>query len=278
MAHVCGRRAVLVEIPAPQPKLTGRMRRSYMDILEARLTHVSYTSRNGKFGTSKSGRQLEAVIQRQWSWRGCDFQATGLGASRTSLSRRELAQLLSSLILMEQSGKNLESGFPLYGLKAILDQLQQQKINVYRSIPYSRLGSNRDAHCYRKAYPHLLAFKRSCVEGGQILVQSGKFENVLEFVLGAWQCASELPQWDTSNHNGVREQCYGALAGYCTAALQHHRPRASKARELLRRLKIAQVQKQVISSCIRQLEQLLQAPKICKGEQSSHHRLNSIED
>ncbi|XP_026867215.2 uncharacterized protein LOC113578260 isoform X2 [Electrophorus electricus] len=236
-------------------------------------------SRNGKLGaSSKSGRQLEAVIQRRWSWRGCDFQAGELDTSRTSLSRRELAQLLSSLILMEQSGQKLESGFPLSGLKTLLDQLHQKKTNVYRSIPYSRLGSNRDAHCYRKAYPHLLAFKRSCVEGGQILVQSGKFENVLEFVLGAWQCASELPQWDTSNHNSIREQCYHALAGYCTAALQHHRPRASKARELLRRFKVAQVQKQVMSSCIRQLEQLVQAPKVYKGEQSSLHRQNSTED
>lgn len=39
--------------------------------------------------------------------------------------------------------------------------MQLKKANVYRSIPYSRLGSNRDAHCYRKAFPHLVAFKVS---------------------------------------------------------------------------------------------------------------------
>lgn len=44
-------------------------------------------------------------------------------------------------------------------LKLLQVDLQLRKARVYRSIPYSRLGSNRDAHCYRKAYPHLLAFK-----------------------------------------------------------------------------------------------------------------------
>lgn len=46
-------------------------------------------------------------------------------------------------------------------LKYLQDDLQLKKANVYRSIPYSRFGSNRDAHCYRKAYPHLVAFKVS---------------------------------------------------------------------------------------------------------------------
>lgn len=44
-------------------------------------------------------------------------------------------------------------------LKYLQDDLQLKKANVFRSIPYSRFGSNRDAHCYRKAYPHLLAFR-----------------------------------------------------------------------------------------------------------------------
>ena len=46
-------------------------------------------------------------------------------------------------------------------LKYLQEDLQLKKANVYRSIPYSRFGSNRDAHCYRKAYPHLVAFKVS---------------------------------------------------------------------------------------------------------------------
>lgn len=46
-------------------------------------------------------------------------------------------------------------------LKYLQEELQLRKATIYRSIPYSRLGSNRDAHCYRKAYPHMVAFKVS---------------------------------------------------------------------------------------------------------------------
>lgn len=46
-------------------------------------------------------------------------------------------------------------------LKYLQEDLQLKKASIYRSIPYSRFGSNRDAHCYRKAYPHMVAFKVS---------------------------------------------------------------------------------------------------------------------
>lgn len=51
----------------------------------------------------------------------------------------------------------------------------------------------------------------------------------------AWRYVSELPQWDTANHNALREQCYGILAANCLSALQHYQPAASRGRELLRR-------------------------------------------
>ncbi len=50
------------------------------------------------------------------------------------------------------------SGSLTSDLKLLLEDLHQKKTSVYRSIPYSRLASNRDAHCYRKARPHLMAF------------------------------------------------------------------------------------------------------------------------
>lgn len=59
-------------------------------------------------------------------------------------------------MLQSKEPRILESG-----LKYLQEDLQLKKANVYRAIPYSRLGSNRDAHCYRKAYPHLVAFKVS---------------------------------------------------------------------------------------------------------------------
>lgn len=58
---------------------------------------------------------------------------------------------------------------------------------------------------------------------------------MLEHALMAWRYVSELPQWDTANHNALREQCYGILAANCLSALQHYQPAASRGRELLRR-------------------------------------------
>jgi len=113
----------------------------------------------------------------------------------TPLSKQQLVQLIRSLILVEQvpvlaihasvvtrfrsphaqcdlkyrcvASQSHEPRILASGLKYLQEDLQLKKANVYRSIPYWRLGSNRDARCYRKAYPHLVAFKVSI--GGEDL-------------------------------------------------------------------------------------------------------------
>lgn len=75
----------------------------------------------------------------------------------------------------------------------------------------------------------------SCQEWGQVLLRNKAWDAVLEHTLVAWRYTSELPQWDTANHNAVREQCYSILAAQSLAALQHYHPEPSRGRELLRR-------------------------------------------
>lgn len=75
----------------------------------------------------------------------------------------------------------------------------------------------------------------SCQERSQVLLQNREWDSVLEHALTAWRYVSELPQWDTPNHNALREQCYSLLAANCLSALQHYQPVASRGRELLRR-------------------------------------------
>lgn len=58
---------------------------------------------------------------------------------------------------------------------------------------------------------------------------------MLEHTLMAWRYTSELPQWDTVNHNALREQCYSILAAHSLTALQHYHPEPIRGRELLRR-------------------------------------------
>ncbi|XP_010898710.2 uncharacterized protein LOC105027993 isoform X2 [Esox lucius] len=234
----------------------ARMRRSYLEILSSRMAPSSPTSRNRNItSNSKRGQLLDPAIYRAWNSRSEDHSEK-MEDNQAPLSNQQLVQLIRSLILVEQ-GQRSEPRAPTTDLKLLLEDLHLKKANVYRSIPYSRLGSNRDAHCYRKAYPHLVVFKVSCQEWGQLLLQNEEWESVLEHALVAGRYTSELPQWETSNHNLVREQCYNMLAAHSITALQHYCPEPSKARELLRRFKIALVHSQLFSSCVQELERIL---------------------
>ncbi|XP_030007189.1 uncharacterized protein LOC115431074 [Sphaeramia orbicularis] len=245
MAAVCQPRRALMEIPAPQPKIEARFRRSYLEILSA----PSPLPR-GRNATSISKRLQSLDL---WSGR-IHEQCEKMDEHHTPLSKQQLVQLIRSLILVEQSQdpKTLASD-----LKYLQEDLQLKKANVYRSIPYSRFGSNRDAHCYRKAYPHLVAFKVSCQEWGQVLLRNKEWDSVLEHTLMAWRITSELPQWDTASHNALREQCYNILATHSLTALQHYRPTPNRGRELLRRFKMAQFHCQSIAPCVQELQRIL---------------------
>ncbi|XP_035533667.1 uncharacterized protein LOC118339947 [Morone saxatilis] len=252
MAAVCQSRRALVEIPAPQPKIAARMRRSYLEILSARLA-PSPLPRGRNTAANTKRAPLDLSIGGVWSG-GIEEQCEKMDDHHAPLSKQQLVQLIRSLILVEQSQdpRTLASD-----LKYLQDDLHLKKANVYRSIPYSRFGSNRDAHCYRKAYPHLVAFKVSCQEWGQVLLRNKEWDAVLEHTLMAWRYTSELPQWDTANHNALREQCYNILAAQSLSALQHYRPEPNRGRELLRRLKMVQLQSQSIVPCIQELQRIM---------------------
>ncbi|XP_045553913.1 uncharacterized protein isoform X1 [Salmo salar] len=262
MATMCHSRRALMEIPAPQPKIAARLRRSYLEVLSSRITPFSTTSRGRNLtSNSKRGHSLDPAIYRTGSSRS-EAQSERMEDNQTPLSNQQLVQLIRSFILVEQ-GQRQEPRALTTDLKPIQEDLHLKKTNVYRSIPYSRLGSNRDAHCYRKAYPHLVVFKVSCQEWGQLLLQNEEWESTLEHALVAWRYTSELPQWDTSSHNSVREQCYIMLAAHCITALQHYCPDPSKAIELHRRFKMAQLHSQLIYPCIQELERSLSEAQVC---------------
>ncbi|XP_028427984.1 uncharacterized protein LOC114551097 [Perca flavescens] len=257
MAAVCHTRRALVEIPAPQPKIAARMRRSYLEILSARLAPSPFPRWRNSTSNTKRVHSLDLSIGGVWTGRMEEQQqqqCERMDEHHTPLSKQQLVQLIRSLILVEQSQ---EPRILASDLKYLQEDLQLKKANVYRSIPYSRLGSNRDAHCYRKAYPHLVAFKVSCQEWGQVLLRNKEWDAVLEHTLMAWRYTSELPQWDTANHNALREQCYSILAAHSLTALQHYHPGPDRGRELLRRLNMAQLHSQSIGPCIQELQRIM---------------------
>ncbi|KAL7370297.1 hypothetical protein ABVT39_025123 [Epinephelus coioides] len=253
MAAVCQPRRALVEIPPPQPKIAARMRRSYLEILSARLAPSPFPRGRKTTTHTKRVHSLDLSIGGVWSGR-IEEQCDKMDEPHTPLSKQQLVQLIRSLILVEQSQ---EPRILASDLKSLQEDLQLKKANVYRSIPYSRLGSNRDAHCYRKAYPHLVAFKVSCQEWGQVLLRNKEWDAVLEHTLMGWRYTSELPQWDTASHNALQEQCYSILAAQSLTALQHLHPGPNRGRELLRRLKMALLHSQSIVPCIQELQRIM---------------------
>lgn len=253
MTTICQPRRALMEIPSPQPKIAARMRRSYMEILSSRMDPLSANIRSRSLNiTSRREQSLDTTLTRPL--RQHDSPGEKMEDNQTVLSKQQLVHLIRSLIIAEQ---RQQSRAPTSGLKLLQVDLHLKKTNVYRSIPYSRLGSNRDAHCYRKALPHLVAFKVACQEGGRALLQSEGWDSVLEHSLVAWRYTSELPQWDTGSHNTVREQCFSTLAAHCLTSLHHQPPQLSKATELLRRFRMAQMHSQSILPCIQELQRIL---------------------
>ncbi|XP_034533300.1 uncharacterized protein LOC117808005 [Notolabrus celidotus] len=253
MAALCQQRRALVEIPAPQPKTAARMRRSYLEILSARLTPSALPRGRNSSANTRRAHSLDLSIGGVWT-RRIEEQCEKMDEHPTPLSKQQLVQLIRSLILVEQSQ---EPRILAADLKYLQEDLQLKKTNIYRSIPYSRFGSNRDAHCYRKAYPHLVAFKVSCQEWGQVLLRNKEWDAALEHALTAWRYTSELPQWDTASHNALREQCYSILAAHGLTALQHYQPEARRGRELLRRLKTAQLHSPSVAPCIQELQRIM---------------------
>ncbi|XP_066562322.1 uncharacterized protein LOC136751009 isoform X2 [Amia ocellicauda] len=249
MATSCQERRVLVEIPAPQPKISAHIRRSYFDALNYRVGPSPYPRNN--ITNQEQDELVEPSTKKQ---RLNQKKGVGLELHLMALSQQQLVDLVSSLMFLEEE-KNTKVLCP--DLKLLQEHLQCKKANVYRSIPYSRLGSNRDAHCYRKAYPHLLAFKQACVEGGKLLLKCKQWDAALEFGLSAWRYTSELPQWDTSSHNMLRAQCFSTLATHCITALQQSCIGMAKCLELKRRFKISWTQCKEITPCIEELERMI---------------------
>ncbi|KAM8871687.1 uncharacterized protein ACB058_003857 [Synchiropus picturatus] len=249
MAAVCQPRRALVEIPAPQPKIAARMRRSYQEIISSRV--VASPVRAARPASTRQRQSLDLPGEGVWS--GRTEPCERMYEQHTALSTQQLIQLIQSLISVEQSQESRIA----FDLKYLHEELQLKKANVYRSIPYSRFGSNRDAHCYRKAYQHLVAFKVSCYEWGQLLLRNKEWDCVLEHALVAWRYTSELPQWDTANHNVLREQCYDILAAHILTALQHFQPEPKRGQEILRRMKMARFHSQTIRPCLEELQKMM---------------------
>ncbi|XP_062906589.1 uncharacterized protein LOC134347912 [Mobula hypostoma] len=289
-------RQVLVEIPNPQPKIVVHLRRSYEEILNSTRSQMQLTAlhanlpptsflRRENDPTAQDISEVSSLMKRKFGARRRMCSSTFISDKNPSENSSEkespfkkqrlhfkpggnlqvkLKDLLSSQLvqtLLRQypaiDDEDVKLVLPSLILKCAQKQLEIIKSNVFRSIPRWRLGSNRDAYCYRKARNHLQVFKRTCLEQGKLLLQAGCWETSLNYMLIAWQYTSELPHWDNSFHNESTQQCFTVLAAQGTTALQRSSLELEKYKQLRKRLKIAYTQNKLIKPCLEELDSMI---------------------
>ena len=84
--------------------------------------------------------------------------------------------------------------------------------NIYKAIPITRLSDRTDSLAYNRVSTHLSAFKKSLVEDLSMLLGSGQWDSVLEYVITAWDIVRSTPVWDNPVHNTSRNSCFKHLA------------------------------------------------------------------
>lgn len=139
----------------------------------------------------------------------------------SALSSEQLADLVDNLINKHPDLKEeVEKSLPKPDISHLIENLEYFRKNVFKSLPNSRWGSSRDAFCFRRVKTHVENFKSSCISQGKQLQDTGFWESSLEYILEAWECVSNLPDWDNVAHNKSKEMCYRNLSTQCKKALK----------------------------------------------------------
>ncbi|XP_068686194.1 uncharacterized protein [Montipora foliosa] len=177
-----------------------------------------------------------------------------LSVTLNGLSKSQLVDLMTTLVTerhpdLEQEVRGLVPEPDLTELEEKLKYLQR---NIYKSFPYTRYGSSRDAFCYRRVNTHLSAFKKECVSQGNTLVSSQLWESTVCYVLMAWTYVDGMPNWDNPAHNKSKEQCFKSLAVQCKKALTKLKNSLTqdKCQDLLERMQEACEQNNELQPCV----------------------------
>lgn len=184
-------------------------------------------------------------------------QSPALSVTLNGLTKAQLIGLLETLVAERHPDleQELRSLIPEPDLTEFEEKLKRLQRNIYKSFPYTRYGSSRDAFCYRRVNTHLTTFKKECVAQGQILLNSQLWESTLNYVLMAWDYVEGMPDWDNPAHNKSKEQCFKALAVQCKKSLMKLKSSLSedKCSGLLERMKTASELNNQIQPCVDQL-------------------------
>lgn len=146
---------------------------------------------------------------------------TPIDVALKGLSHAQLIDLLKNVVekcpTIEQ---DLRNNMPVPDLKPLDEKLNYLKLNIFKSLPTSRLTSKTDSPAFARVSTHLLAFKKCVIDQGRTLIESQHWNSVLDYVFLAWSYVRSTPLWDNHPHNAPRRQCFKALTTYCMMALK----------------------------------------------------------
>jgi len=129
------------------------------------------------------------------------------------LSKSQLVDLLTSLTVSNPIiHSKLEELLPKPDLTSLITNMTYLSQNIYKAIPITRLSDRTDSLAYNRVSTHLSAFKKSLVEDLSMLLESGQWDSVLEYVITAWDIVRSTPVWDNPVHNTSRSSCFKHLA------------------------------------------------------------------
>jgi len=129
------------------------------------------------------------------------------------LSKKQLVDLLGSLVASNPYiSSYLEKSLPKPDLSGLASNLTYLSQNIYKAIPVTRLSDRADSLAFSRVSTHLSAFKKSLVEDLSMLMESGQWGSVLEYVVLSWDIVRATPVWTNPSHNTMRNSCFKHLA------------------------------------------------------------------
>ncbi|XP_040565464.1 uncharacterized protein [Lepeophtheirus salmonis] len=137
------------------------------------------------------------------------------------LSPDQLVSLVSRLMEKKpELAEDIRQIMPSPDLAPCEERLNYLKRNVYKALPNTRLESKTDSMAYNRVATHLLAFKKTLIDQGKVLLEANQWPALLDYSLMAWAYVRTTPVWDNPPHNNIRKQCFKSLSANCMHSLK----------------------------------------------------------
>lgn len=237
-------------------------RKSAADGVRKRLMlSTSYISSDPEDSPCPKGLTQSAAKKRK-SNKGTNALPVSINKRLSALSSEQLTELLGNLINKHPDLKEeVEKSLPKPDIGHLMDNLEYFRKNIFKSLPNSRWGSSRDAFCFRRVKTHVENFKSTCISQGKQLQDAGSWEASLEYILQAWECVGNTPDWDNVAHNKSKEMCFRNLATQCKKSVKESSLDKDAYIAIKDRLEEAVIINNQISPCIEIVDKKIQKIK-----------------